>query len=88
MLTDGCDPEIFEDIQWPETKPGHVATAPCPCAEKISQLAGSATRLCRGTYTTGAMWDSVIDVSLCATSMSENTRILCSIQAVSYFFIL
>ena len=81
--TDGCNPEKDTDYGvWPETLPGYTATLPCPCADILHSLAGRATRLCHGTYSSGAEWEDVDDTQ-CSTRLSTITAKLCNIPRVS-----
>ena len=83
MLADGCNPETYNGVMWPETRPGSTASIECPCAERLGSLAGERTRVCRGTFSLGAFWEESVDDSQCATTMSERTRQLCAIPEVS-----
>ena len=83
-LLDGCNPEVLDGQQWPETAPGSTAVgSPCPCTEAEGQLAGRVIRQCVGTYSSGSWWDAVDD-SQCTSRLSGQ---LCALFEVSIFTI-
>lgn len=81
-LTDGCDPEMYMDIRWPETNLGSIANVSCPCVEIVGSLAGRVTRECTGTYTEGARWDD--EVGRRCAAHSDITNTLCKLAMVSH----
>ena len=87
MNSDGCpalEDQICSNvasITWPQTEIGETATVKCPCGvedELINRL--QATRVCGGTYTSGAEWKDPICEEC---KFSETRRKLCSLGLVS-----
>ena len=79
---DGCEPESFEGINWPETDLNSVARGPCTCTEFVGSLAGKVIRLCGGSYSQGARWVNNLDYSQCSVRNSEITNKLCEAAQV------
>ena len=82
LLTDGCDPGIYNGRMWPETDLGSVASISCPCADIVGSLAGRIFRQCQGRYIEGADWLDEVDESQCAAINSGITSKLCAIAMV------
>ena len=80
---DGCNPDEYKGRMWPETDLGSIASIACPCANIVGSLAGRIFRHCTGSYTEGADWLDVVDVSQCAAINSDITGKLCAIATVS-----
>ena len=79
---DGCNPEVDNGGNWPETDLGSRASAPCLCSEFAGSLAGRQYRRCEGTYSQKARWSNVVDVSECAALNDRRTGLLCKIAHV------
>ena len=82
MSLDGCEPEVFYDIKWPETNLDHTASVPCPCSEFTGSLAGIAHRHCGGTFSHGGRWEEHADISACSVFNSRTTKLLCEAAQV------
>ena len=80
---DGCNPDTFEGIKWPETNLGSSASVPCSCSEFAGSLAGKIFRLCNGTYSQRARWSVRLDKSQCTALSSQQTGLLCEAAQVS-----
>lgn len=80
---DGCEPEVFHDINWPETTLGDTASAPCPCTEFAGSLAGRAHRYCGGTFSRGGRWEEHADIGACSVFNSDTTKRLCEAAQVT-----
>ena len=81
--SDGCNPDTFEGIEWPETNLGSSAAVPCPCSEFAGSLAGEIFRFCEGTYSQRARWSDHVNDSQCTAFSSQQTRLLCEAAQVS-----
>ena len=84
-LQDGCPVETgvcgnVDNVTWPETEIGQVASIPCPCGVSdplIQELRG--TRRCGGTYDSGAVWEE----PQCDSCQFRSTRLaLCQLAEV------
>ena len=84
-LQDGCPVETgvcgnVDNVTWPETEIGQVASVPCPCGVSdplIQELRG--TRRCGGTYDTGAVWE---EPQCDSCRFSSTRRTLCQLAEV------
>ena len=66
------------ELMWPEADLGERVMLQCPCGN-LSALTGetinrTASRVCGGTFSTGAEWEKPVDI---ACNFSPTTRRLC-----------
>lgn len=94
MCTDGCTAEttlvglqqqgvLNISLDWPESDLGELVRLQCPCgnlADIGRAIRRTATRVCGGTFSSGAVWEMSMDQ---ACDLSITTRRLCEVANVS-----